>query len=94
MRNAPRGGAPTTPGIEEPYDAPEPPEIFSAYARSAEHRVQAHEALRAMDLPGAEHPESSLRPLVIPADFRCDQTAVLPRLEAFLDALVLRHKGD
>jgi hypothetical protein len=87
------GDAPAAPGIEEPYDAAELREL-SGYAHLAERLRQAHEALRAMDLPGAEYTELSRRLLVITAASRHDRTDALRRLEAFLDALVLRHKGD
>ena len=87
------GDTPATPGIEEPFDAAELREL-SGYARLAERLKEAHEALRAMDLPGAEHAGLSRRLLVITAASRHDQADALRRLEAFLDALVLRHKGD
>ncbi|HET9169051.1 MAG TPA: hypothetical protein VFN97_06420 [Actinospica sp.] len=85
--------APAAQGDSEPFDAAELREL-SGYARLAQRLKEAHDALRALDLPGAERADLSRRLLVITAASRHDRTDALRRLEAFLDALVLRHKGD
>ena len=85
--------APAAQGDPEPFDAAELREL-SGYARLAQRLKEAHDALRALDLPTDERAELSRRLLVITAASRHDRTDALRRLEAFLDALVLRHKGD
>jgi hypothetical protein len=85
--------APAAEGDSEPFDAAELREL-SGYARLAQRLKEAHEALRALDLPSTERAELNRRLLVITASARHDRTDALRRLEAFLDALVLRHKGD
>lgn len=85
--------APAANGDSEPFDAAEMREL-SGYARLAQRLKEAHDALRAMDLPTAERAELNRRLLVITAASRHDRTDAMRRLEAFLDALVLRHKGD
>ena len=85
--------APAAQGDSEPFDAAELREL-SGYARLAQRLKEAHEALRALDLPAGERAELSRRLLVITAASRHDQSDAMRRLERFLDALVLRHKGD
>ena len=85
--------APAADGDAEPFESAQSREL-SGYALLARRLKEAHEALRALDFPPAERAELSRRLLVITAASRHDQTDALRRLEAFLDALVLRHKGD
>ena len=85
--------APAADGEFEPFDAARAVEL-SGYARLAQRLKEAHEALRALDLPPAEHAELSRRLLVITAASRHDPADAMRRLALFLDALVLRHKGD
>jgi hypothetical protein len=80
-------------GDFEPFDAAELREL-SGYARLAQRLKEAHKALRVLDLPAAERAELTRRLLVITAASRHDQGDAMRRLELFLDALVLRHKGD
>jgi hypothetical protein len=67
---------------------------LSGYARLAQRLKEAHEALRAMDMEVPERADFVRRLLVITAASRHDQADALRRLDRFLDALVLRHKGD
>jgi hypothetical protein len=85
--------APAANGDSEPIDAAELREL-SGYALLAQRLKEAHEALRDLDLPHTELAELNRRLLVITAASRHDRSDALRRLEAFLDALVLRHKGD
>jgi hypothetical protein len=85
--------APAAHGDPEPFDAAELRSL-SGYARLAQRLKEAHEALRALDLSSEERAERNRRLLVITAASRHDPGEALRRLDAFLDALVLRHKGD
>lgn len=85
--------APAADGDSGPLDASELAEL-SGYARLAQRLKEAHEALRDLDFPPAVRAELSRRLLVITAASRHDRTDAMRRLDAFLDALVLRHKGD
>ena len=67
---------------------------LSGYARLAQRLKEAHEALRAMDMELPERADFVRRLLVITAASRHDQSDAMRRLDRFLDALVLRHKGD
>jgi len=85
--------APAADGESDPFDEAELREL-SGYARLAQLLKEAHEALRALDLPPAQRAEQSRRLLAITAASRHDRGDAMRRLERFLDALVLRHKGD
>jgi hypothetical protein len=85
--------APAANGDFEPLDAAQLREL-TGYALLAQRLKEAHEALRDLDSPPAERAELNRRLLVITAASRHDQTDAMRRLEAFLDALALRHKGD
>ncbi len=85
--------APAAHGDSDPHDAAELRSL-SGYARLAQRLKEAHEALRALDLSSEERAELNRRLLVITAASRHDPREALRRLEAFLEALVLRHKGD
>lgn len=77
----------------ESFDDAELAEL-SGYARLAQRLKEAHEALRAMDMEVPERADFVRRLLVITAASRHDRADALRRLDRFLDALVLRHKGD
>jgi hypothetical protein len=77
----------------ESFDDAELAEL-SGYARLAQRLKEAHEALRAMDMDVPERADFVRRLLVITAASRHDRADALRRLDRFLDALVLRHKGD
>jgi hypothetical protein len=77
----------------ESFDDAELREL-SGYARLAQRLKEAHETLRAMDMEVPERADFVRRLLVITAASRHDQADALRRLDRFLDALVLRHKGD
>jgi len=85
--------APAADGDPDLFDDAELREL-SGYARLAQRLKEAHEALRAMDLAHTERAELVRRLLVITAASRHDPDDAMRRLERFLDALVLRHKGD
>lgn len=85
--------APAADGGSESLD-PAELRALSGYALLAQRLKEAHDALRDLDFPPAERAELNRRLLVITAASRHDQTDAMRRLEAFLDALVLRHKGD
>lgn len=85
--------APAANGDSEPPDAAEL-RALSGYALLAQRLKEAHDALRDLDLRPAERAELNRRLLVITAASRHDATDAMRRLDAFLDALVLRHKGD
>jgi hypothetical protein len=85
--------APAANGDSEPPDAAEL-RALSGYALLAQRLKEAHDALRDLDLRPAERAELNRRLLVITAASRHDGTDAMRRLDAFLDALVLRHKGD
>ncbi len=80
-------------GDSESFDDAELAEL-SGYARLAQRLKEAHEALRAMDMEVPERADFVRRLLVITAASRHDRDDALRRLDRFLDALVLRHKGD
>lgn len=67
---------------------------LSGYARLAQRLKEAHEALRGMDFEPAERADSVRHLLVITAAARHDPDDAMRRLDRFLDALALRHKGD
>ena len=77
----------------ESFDDAELAEL-SGYARLAQRLKEAHEALRAMEMEVPERADFVRRLLVITAASRHDRADALARLDRFLDALVLRHKGD
>jgi hypothetical protein len=77
----------------ESFDDEELAEL-SGYARLAQRLKEAHEALRGMEMEVPERADFVRRLLVITAASRHDRADALVRLDRFLDALVLRHKGD
>jgi hypothetical protein len=85
--------APAADGDPDAFDDAELREL-SGYARLAQRLKEAHEALRDMELELPERADLIRRLLVITAAARHDQQDALRRLERFLDALALRHKGD
>jgi hypothetical protein len=85
--------APAADGDPDPFDDAEL-RALSGYARLAQRLKEAHEALRATDVELPERADFVRRLLVITAAARHDPDDALRRLDRFLDALVLRHKGD
>ena len=85
--------APAADGDPDAFDDAELREL-SGYARLAQRLKEAHEALRDMELELPERADLIRRLLVITAAARHDRQDALRRLERFLDALALRHKGD
>jgi hypothetical protein len=85
--------APAAEGDPDGFDDAELLEL-SGYARLAQRLKEAHEALRAMDLELPERADFVRHLLVITAASRHDPQDAMRRLDRFLDALVLRHKGD
>lgn len=67
---------------------------LSGYARLAQRLKEAHESLRRLDLELPERADFVRRLLVITAAARHDPRDAMRRLERFLEALALRHKGD
>jgi hypothetical protein len=85
--------APAADGDPDGFDDAELREL-SGYARLAQRLKEAHEALRGMEFEPAERADSVRRLLVITAAARHDPDDAMRRLDRFLDALALRHKGD
>jgi hypothetical protein len=85
--------APAANGDPDAFDDAELREL-SGYARLAQRLKEAHKALRDMELERAERADLVRHLLVITAASRHDPDDAMRRLDRFLDALVLRHKGD